>query len=91
MLLESRIPGKSLGRFNLIALGDLIDSIISETRRQIFPNDRNQAKVFCDRCQAANILVDSPALRDFGVYVFIPTSLVQKKAFARNIPTEYQA
>ena len=60
VLLESRIPGKSLGRFNSIALGDLIDSIISDTKRQIFPNGRNQATVFCDRWQAANVLVDLP-------------------------------
>ena len=91
VLLESRIPGKSLVRFNLIALGDLIDTIIKDTKRQIFPNGRNQAKVFCDRWQAAIVLVDSAALRDFGVHAYIPASLVQKKAFARNIPTEYSA
>ena len=89
--LESRVPGKSLDRFNLIALGDLIDSIIRDTKRQIFPNGRNQAKVFCERWQAANILIDSAALRDFGVHAYIPASFVQKKAFARNIPTEYSA
>ena len=91
MLLESRIPGKSLGRFNLIALGDLIDTIIRDTKRQVFPNGRNQAKVFCERWQAANVLVDSATLRDFGVHAYIPASLVQKKAFARNIPSQYSA
>ena len=91
VLLESRVPGRSLGRFNLIALGDLIDTIIKDTKRQIFPNGRNQAKVFCERWHAANILVDSVALRDFGVHAYIPASLVQKKAFARNIPSEYSA
>ena len=79
VLLESRIPGKGLGRFNLIALGDLIDSIISDTKRQIFPNGRNQAKVFCDGWQAANVLVDSKELREFGVQAYIPASLVQKR------------
>ena len=49
VLLESRIPGKNLGRFNLIALKDFIDSLISDTKRQIFPNCRNQAKVFCEQ------------------------------------------
>ena len=78
MLLESRIPGKGLGRFNLIALGDLIDSVISHTRRQIFPNGRNQAKVFCDRWQAANVLVDSKELREFGVQAYIPVSGAKK-------------
>ena len=91
VLLESRIPGKNLGRFNLIAMGDLIDSLLGDTKRQIFPNGRNQAKVFCDRWQAANVLVDSPELRDFGVQAYIPASLVQRKAFARNIPVEYSA
>ena len=57
VLLESRVPVKNLGRFNLIALGDLIGSLIPVTKRQIFPNGRNQAKVFCDRWQAVNTLV----------------------------------
>ena len=91
ILLESRIRGKSLGRFNLIAMADLIDSIISDTKRQIFPNGRNQAKVFCDQWQAANVLVDSPELRDFGVQAYILASLLQNKAFAKNIPKEYSA
>ena len=80
-----------MGRFNLITLGDFIDSIISDTKKQIFPYGRNQAKIFCDRWQAAKVLVDSPELREFGVQAYMPASLVQKKAFARNIPTEYLA
>ena len=91
VVLESRIPGKSSGRFNLIALGDLIDSIIRDTKRQIFPNGRNQAKVFCARWQTANVLVYSTALQDFGVHAYIPAFLVQKKVFARKIPSEYSA
>ena len=90
-LLESIILGKTLRRFILIALGDLIDSLISDTKRQIFPNGRNQAKVFCERWQAANILVDSPALQDFGFYAYTPAPLMQKNVFARNMPTEYWA
>ena len=78
VLLESRIPGRSLDRFNLIALGDLVDSLIPDTKRQIFPNGRNQAKIFCDGLQVANILVESSALQEFGVHAYIPASLVQK-------------
>ena len=36
-------------------------------------------------------MVDLPELQDFGVQAFIPASLVQKKTFAKNIPTEYSA
>ena len=36
-------------------------------------------------------MVDSPALQDFGAYANILASLVHKKVFARNIPTEYSA
>ena len=49
VLLENRIPGRNLARFNLIALGNLIDSLIPDIKRQILPNGRNQAKAFCDR------------------------------------------
>ena len=91
VLLESRVPGKKLGMFNLIALGDLIDSFIPDIKRHIFPNVRKQAKVFCDRWQAANTLVYSSALQKFGVHAYIPASLVQKREFARNIPAEYSA
>ena len=91
VLLESRIPGKNLGRFNLIALGDLVDSLIPDTKRQIFPNGRNQAKIFCDGWRAANVLVEFSALQEFGVHAYIPASLVQKRAFARSIPVEYTA
>ena len=62
VLLESIIPGKSLAKFKLIGLDDLIDSLQNDTKRQIYPNGHIHAKVFCDWWQAANVLVDSSAL-----------------------------
>ena len=38
VLLECRILGNNLGRFNLIALGDLFDSLIPDTKRQVSLN-----------------------------------------------------
>ena len=35
--------------------------------------------------------MESSALQELGVHAYIPASLVQKRAFARNIPTEYTA
>ena len=90
VLMESTRPGKNSGKYDRLALAECIDLVISEGRT-IFYNRLNQVKIQCESREDANTLVRSRDLMRGGFKLFIPASLIRKKAFTSLIDPKYSA
>ena len=88
VLMESTIPGRNLGKYDFIAIADLIDEVI-DGERVIRRNGQNQCKIICEAREDANTLILSVDLKFVGYKLFIPSSLLRKKAFIRDVEPEY--
>ena len=84
VLMESTIPGRNLGKYDFIAFADLIDEVFGWDR-VIQRNGLNQCKIICDAREDANSLILSVDLKMAGYKLFIPSSLLRKKAFIRDV------
>ena len=90
VLMESTRPGKNLGKYDRLALAECIDLVISGGGT-IFYNGLNQVKIQCETWEDANTLVRSQDLMRGGFKLFIPSSLIRKKAFTGPIDPKYSA
>ena len=90
VLMESTRPGKNLGKYDRLALAECIDLVI-DGGRTIFYNGLNQVKIQCESREDANTLVRSQELMRGGFKMFIPSSLIRKKAFTGPIDFRYSA
>ena len=90
VLMESTRPGKNLGKYDRLALAECIDLVISGDRT-IFYNGLNQVKIQCETREDANTLVRSKDLMWGDFRLFIPSSLIRKKAFIGPIDPKYSA
>ena len=88
VLMESTIPGRNLGKYDFIAIADLIDEVI-DGERVIRRNGQNQCKIICEAREEANTLILSVDLKFAGYKLFIPSSLLRKKAFTRDVEPGY--
>ena len=86
--MESTISGRNLGKYDFIAIADLIDEVI-DRERVIRRNSQNQCKIICDAREDANSLILSVDLKLAGYKLFIPTSLLRKNTFIRDVETRY--
>ena len=77
VILESKITGKNLWKFNIIGFGDLINSVITGSNKKIYSSGYNKVEVFCDKWHMPITLVDLPSLVELCVRAHIPTSLSQ--------------
>ena len=90
VLMESTRPGKNLGKYDRLALAECID-LVFDGGRTIFYNGINQVKIQCESREDANTLVRSQDLMRGGFKLFIPSSLIRKKAFTGPIDLRYSA
>ena len=90
VVMESTRPGKNLGKYDRLALAECIDLVISGGRT-IFYNGLNQFKIQCETREDANTLLRSQDLMRGGFKLFIPSSLIRKKAFTGPIDPKYSA
>ena len=88
--MESTRPGKNLGKYDRLALAECIDLVVRGART-IFYNGINQVKIQCEDREDANTLVRSQELMRGGFKLFIPASLIRKKAFTGPIDPKYSA
>ena len=86
VIMESTRPGKNLGKYDRLALAECIDLVI-DGGRTIFYNGLNQVKIHCESREDANTLVRSQDLMRGGFKLFIPSSLIRKKASASFVPS----
>lgn len=68
-----------------LALSHRIRAVISGPR-QIFRNGKNRVKICCENRLDANALVVSQELKEQVYTVYIPPSLIYKKAFINGVP-----
>ena len=88
--MESTRPGKKLGKYDRLALAECIDLVILGAKT-IFYNGINQFNIQCEDREDANTLVCSQGLMRGGFRLFIPSSLIRKKAFTSPIDPKYSA
>lgn len=82
VLMESTVQNRNLGRYDPIAVGKLIGSII-QGKRRICSSGRNQIKIWCEERSDANTLFASEVLVNKGYRAYLPDSMIYKKGFIR--------
>ena len=86
--MESTISGRNLGKYDFIAIANLIYEVI-KGEWVIQRNGQNQCKIICDARENGNSLILSVDLKLAGYKLFIPSSLLTKKAFIRDVEPGY--
>ena len=95
--IKNIMPPVDSGRCSELSCSDLSQSLLRrideffDGGRTIFYNGLNQVKIQCESREDANTLVRSQDLMRGGVKLFIPSSLIRKKAFTGPIDFRYSA
>lgn len=84
VLMECQINSLNIGKFNPIAIADLVQTIIGG-KRLIQRSSINRVKITCESNEVANRLIDSPILISKFYKVYIRNSL----KFTRSVIKDY--